>query len=63
MFFKKKFTSKSEKNPDIYENRKKIFKSNTHGNIVAWPAKNTKTINDIGTIPDYNIAQFITSFA
>jgi len=58
MFFKKKFTSKSEKNPDIYENRKKIFKSNNPNLIYLlnkrfkWMksyVKNKKTVIELGS--------------
>ena len=48
MFFKKKFISKSEKDPDIFQNRKKILKSNNPNLIYLlnkrfkWMRKYTK---------------------
>ena len=58
MFFKKKFISKSEKDPDIFQNRKKILKSNNPNLIYLlnkrfkWMrkyTKNKKIIIDLGS--------------
>tara|TARA_B100001057_G_C22777534_1_gene922253 strand:- start:63 stop:857 length:795 start_codon:yes stop_codon:yes gene_type:complete len=58
MFFKKKFISKSEKDPDIFDNRKKILKSNNPNLIYLlnkrfkWMSKyikNKKTIIELGS--------------